>query len=116
MTADTVEQSADVKREARLLSRTLFGGAQYRVEVGAAIARSTDGVISIPPLTTELGLVAQSVSQEIRVLERAGLLRRQEKVGTERTVFFLRQESTYWAFCLEAQAYAGEMVRRGLPL
>jgi predicted transcriptional regulator len=116
MTADTVDQSADVIREARLLSKTLFGGAQYRVEVGAAIHDSPDGVINMPELTRALGLVAQSISQEIHILERAGLLRRLERVGTDRTVYFLREDSAYWTFCAEAFAHAGAMVRRGLPL
>ena len=87
---------------ARERSRALFGGAQYRVEVGAAIARG-DGVVCIKDLADELGDPPGngSVNTELKVLERAGLLVRANPEKGERRVFLLRQESRYWGLCEE---------------
>lgn len=111
----TVRRRSDVKsKRTRALSKLLFGGARYRLEVGAAVAASSDGIVSTPGLAKDLKLVPQSVSQELRLLERAGLVTRAEDMG-DRRVFFARVESTYWAFCQEAEAEAETMLRRGVP-
>lgn len=86
----------------RARSRSLFGGAQYRLEVGAAIADS-DGIVCIKDLAQALGDPpgTASVNAELKVLEAAGLLRRAPRERGERRVYLIRQESAYWAFCRE---------------
>jgi DNA-binding MarR family transcriptional regulator len=86
----------------RAQSRALFGGAQYRIEVGAAIAAG-DGLVCITDLADELGSPpgTGSVNTELKVLERAGLLVRLPKERGERRVYLKRQESAYWQACAE---------------
>jgi hypothetical protein len=86
----------------RALSRTLFGGAQYRIEIGCAIARG-DGFVCIKDLADELGDPpgSGSVNAELKILERAGLLVRGSREKGERRVYLARQESGYWDLCLE---------------
>ncbi len=90
---------------ARALSRALFGGAQYRLEVGAAIAAG-DGLVCAKDLADELGDPPGkgSVHLELKTLERAGLLTRMPKEKAERRVYLARQESAYWAMCEEFTA------------
>jgi hypothetical protein len=87
--------------EVRERSKALFG-AQYRVEVGAAIANG-DGVVCLKDLAAELGDPpgVGSVNAELKVLERAGLLQRGPRDGSSRKVYLLRQASGYWDLCLE---------------
>jgi predicted transcriptional regulator len=110
-----VDQPTDVSIAAtRALSKALFGGAQYRIEIGAAIADLP--IVNTAELAVQLHLVRQSVNQELQVLERAGLLTRTP--GTDdggRKVFFFRQESNYWSFCTEALSNAAEMLERKRP-
>ena len=91
-----------LQRRLRENSRTMFGGAQYRLEVGAAIADS-DGVVSITDLAQVLGDPPGkgSVNTELKVLERAGLLVRAPQQPGDRRVFLIRQKSAYWDFCRE---------------
>lgn len=110
MTVDRVEAGSDVTA-VRHLSRVLFGGAQYRLEVAAAIARS-DGIVNAADLAHELSLAAQSVHKEIQLLERAGLVARTDRAGGRR-VYFTRLESPYWIFCGEAYRDAEAMLERG---
>ncbi len=93
--------------EIRALSRAIFGGAQYRVEVGRAIADG-DGLVCIKDLAEELGdrPGSGSVNAELKVLERAGLLVRAPREKGERRVYLARQTSTYWAFCKELASRA----------
>jgi hypothetical protein len=90
----------------RDLSRTLFGGGQYRLEIGAAIADG-DGVVCIKDLADELADAYAdapgkgSVNTELKVLERAGLLVRGPRERSERRVYLLRQDSAYWEACRE---------------
>jgi hypothetical protein len=58
-------------QELRLLSRALFGGAQYRLEVGLAIAVG-DGLVCIKDLAEQLGDPpgSGSVNTELKILER----------------------------------------------
>jgi hypothetical protein len=95
---------SDSRRRAtiRERSRALFGGAQYRLEVGAAIADG-DGVVCIKDLAQELGDPpgAGSVNTELKVLERAGLLVRTPRDRGERRVYLMRQPSAYWTLCQE---------------
>jgi hypothetical protein len=98
----------DAKRRGlRERSRVLFGGAQYRLEVGAAIADG-DGIVCIKDLAEELGDPpgTGSVNTELKVLERAGLLARVDRERGERRVFLRRQRSGYWKFCQEARDVA----------
>jgi hypothetical protein len=85
----------------RELSRTLFGGAQYRIEVGAAIAES-DGILCMVDLVKLLGDPPgkSSVNAELKVLERANLLARPD-VRRERRVHLIRQNNLYWNMCRE---------------
>ena len=83
-------------------SRALFGGAQYRLEVGAAIADG-DGVVCIKDLAQALDDPpgTGSVNTELKVLERAGLLVRTPRERGERRVYLIRQPSVYWTLCQE---------------
>ena len=83
-------------------SRALFGGAQYRLEVGAAIADG-DGVVCIKDLAQQLGDPpgVGSANTELKVLERAGLLARAPRERGERRVYLIRQPSAYWKLCQE---------------
>jgi hypothetical protein len=86
----------------RSLSRALFGGAQYRLEVGRAIADG-DGLVCIKDLAEQLGDPpgSGSVNAELKILERAGLLVRAPREKGERRVYLARQESAYWSLCQE---------------
>jgi DNA-binding MarR family transcriptional regulator len=92
----------------RNLSRSLFGGAQYRLEVGYAIARG-DGLVCIKDLAQQLGETpgAGSVNTELKILERAGLLVRVPREHGERRVYLSRQDSVYWTLCREMAARCG---------
>jgi hypothetical protein len=85
----------------RELSRTLFSGAQYRIEVGAAIAES-DGIVCMVDLVKLLGDPPgkSSVNTELKMLERAKLLAR-PNLRRDRRVHLLRQDSSYWQMCLD---------------
>jgi DNA-binding Lrp family transcriptional regulator len=91
---------------ARTFSRVLFGGARYRLEVGAAIAR--ESFVSTSGLADRLGLSRQAVNHELHLLERAGLLDRAPAINGERAVYFAAKESPYWAFCSDAMSRAAE--------
>jgi hypothetical protein len=95
---------SDIARltEVRTLSHALFGGAQYRVEIGSAIADS-DGLVCIKDLADKLGDPPGngSVNAELKILERAGLLVRVPREKGERRVYLARQESVYWKLCKE---------------
>jgi hypothetical protein len=86
----------DLTRE---LSRHLFGGAKYRIEVGAAIAES-DGVVCMVDLIRQLGDPPgkSSVNTELKVLEKAGLLGRPDERRSGR-IYLLRQDSPFWEMC-----------------
>jgi len=85
----------------RKLSGTLFGGARYRIEVGATIAES-DGTVCMVDLVKLLGDPPgkSSVNAELKVLERANLLSR-PMTKRDRRVELTRQDSLYWQMCLD---------------
>jgi len=76
----------------RELSQTLLG-AQYRIEVGAAIAES-DGIVCMVDLVKLLGDPPgkSSVNVELKVLERANLLAR-PNIKKDRRIDLVRQDS-----------------------
>jgi hypothetical protein len=90
----------------RRLSHTLFGGAQYRLEVGASI--SSSDLVTITDLARRLGDPPGkgSVSLELKVLESARLLERMPKVGSDRKVYLRAIESPYWDTCRALSAFA----------
>ena len=90
----------------RELSRTLFGGAQYRLEVGAAL--NAGDLITIKDLAEQLGDPPgkASVNTELKLLEKAGLLERLPDVGSDRRVFLRPASSSYWDTCRELVRYA----------
>lgn len=94
------------KEPIRRLSRALFGGAQYRVEVGAAI-REGD-VVTISTLAEQLGDPPgrASVNVELKVLEAVGLLVRLPRVPADRHVYLAAVASAYWDTCREFVAAA----------
>jgi predicted transcriptional regulator len=109
-----IEQSPDAIDAVRILSRLLFGGGQYRLEIGAAIARAGEqAAINTSVLAEELELNRQSVNQELRLLEQLGLLRRLPNFDSGRKVYFIREPAPYWDFCEEIQRDAGQMLARG---
>jgi predicted transcriptional regulator len=96
---------------ARALSKLVFGGARYRIEVGAAIVES-GGTANVAWLAEELRINRQSVHQELSLLERAGLLERLPRVDDERKVYFRTHESPFWDFCVRARGEAAAMLER----
>jgi ABC-type phosphate transport system ATPase subunit len=100
---------SDAKRAIRDLSRTLFGGAQYRLEVACAIATGS-GVVCIKELAEELGDPPGrgSVNTELKKLEKAGLLVRHTRTAGERRVLLERQDCAYWSCCQELAARASQ--------
>ena len=84
----------------RELSHHLLG-AQYRIEVGAAIAES-DGIVCMVDLVKLLGDPPgkSSVNAELKVLERAKLLTR-PNIKKDRRIDLLRQDSPWWGMCLD---------------
>jgi predicted transcriptional regulator len=110
-----LDAPADVSlRSARALSRLLFAGAHYRVEIGAAIADDSAKPVNTAELAEELNLSRQSVNRELQLLESVGLLIRVEQ-DSGRKVYFLMQKSTYWAWCQEARTEAAAMLDRVDP-
>jgi predicted transcriptional regulator len=99
---DTISQAPDdtTVSATRAFSKALFGGGRYRVEIGAAIHEK--GIVNTSELADQLVLPKQTVNQELRLLERIGLLLRDETDDSGRKVFLRRQDSIYWAFCAEA--------------
>ena len=109
---ETVERKPDAAlRAARALSKAVFGGAGYRVEIGAAVGEQEYKAVNAADLAEQLGLARQSVNQELKVLERAGLLTRPDQLEG-RKVFLVREKSSYWEWCIEARANAIEMLER----
>ncbi len=109
----TVEQRSDVQvRAQRALSKVLCGGAQYRLEIGAAIAGAQ--MVNTMELATALDLNRQSVNKELHILRTAGLLREVD-CGTAREVYFEPVASGYWAWCVEASREAQTMLERTMP-
>jgi hypothetical protein len=83
-------------------SRGLFGGARYRLEIGAAIADG-DGVVCNKELAVDLGDPpgTSSVGTELKILERAGLLTRLPGEKGERHVCLMPRPSSYSVCCQE---------------
>jgi hypothetical protein len=109
-----VDQPTDVSiRASRALSHLMSGGANYRLEIGSAIA-SGDGVANTSDLASQLALPRQAVNLELLMLERVGLLRREEQ-GSGRKVYFTRIPSDYWRWCKDGHTNAEEMLRRNPP-
>lgn len=94
----------------RELSRSLFGGAQYRLELGAAISQGD--LVTIKDLAERLGDPpgTSSVNTELKVLEAAGLLQRVARIGSDRRVFLQAKQSSYWSTCRELVEYARSWV------
>lgn len=115
MTLGKLDIPPDVSpTRARLLSRRVMGGAQYRLEIGARIA--VGETINTSDLANDLGIPKQSVNQELRLLERAGLIERMpDSHHGERRVYFTQvdKSSAYWSWCVEALVQADDMLRRG---
>lgn len=98
----------------RAFSKALFGGAQYRLEIGAAI--SGKPMVNTAELADELGISRQSINQELRMLEGVGLLTRAEKGGDGgRKVYLMKMTSAYWDFCIEATEDAVDRLRKVQP-
>jgi len=115
---ESVDQRSDVSfRAMRALSKTVFGGAQYRVEIGARIAERDDfDPFDASELSESTGISKQSISHELRMLEEAGLIKRVPPArDSPRKVFYNRTASSYWAWCQEAAKDAVEMLERKAP-
>jgi predicted transcriptional regulator len=98
-----MEQVARVRE----LSRVLFGGARYRLEIGAALQEGDH--VTITDLAETLGSppTKASVNTEMKLLESAGLLERLPRTGRDRHVYLRAVESSYWQTCRDlAQAAA----------
>jgi hypothetical protein len=95
----------------RELSHTLLG-AQYRIEIGAAIAES-DGIVCMVDLVNQLGDPPgkSSVNAELKVLERAKLLTR-PNINKDRRIDLIRQDSPWWDMCLAMRNATAKRRRR----
>lgn len=111
---ESLDKQSDVSlRAARALSKILFGGAQYRLAIGAEIASLDLDSFNASELAQRTGISKQSVSYELGMLEDAGLIQRLESVDkSARKVFYTRVSSAYWAWCSEGAAQAAEMLSR----
>jgi hypothetical protein len=110
--SETVDTQSDVSlRAARALSHKLFGGARYRIEIGAAIGEQDVGIVNAAELGATLPIVRQSIDQELKKLESVGLLTR-PKQPKGREVFLTREDSAYWTWCIEARDQAVAMMER----
>ncbi len=100
----------------RDLSHKLFGGGQYRLEVGAAIQAGE--LVTIKDLAEELGDPpgSASVNVELKILESIGLLTRLPKVSGDRRVFLLPIESPYWSACRQLAEFARAGAMSGRPV
>ena len=72
-------------------------------------------MVNTAGLAANLDLARQSVNKELQILETIGLLGRREQAEGGRTVFLMREDSAYWAWCKEARANAEEMLGRKEP-
>ena len=110
LTHANVEVPPDSKtKAAREISRLIFGGAHYRVEVGAAIL-DAKGIANTSELAAALRLSRQSVNQELGLLERAGLLTRSD--GEGRKVYLRANPSPYWELCAQLRDEGRQMLLR----
>lgn len=108
--SEKIAAESDVSiRAARFVSRAVFGGATYRIEIGAAIADRD--IVNTAELAEDLGIVRQSVNKELQILESVGLLTRPPR-GEGRKVFLMKEPSAYWEWCKEAMTNAREMLDR----
>ncbi len=91
----------------RRLSHHLFG-AQYRLEVGAAIY--SGDLVTIKDLAKILGDPpgVTSVNTELKILEATKLLQRLPKVGSDRKVYLRAATLPYWETCRALIAWGGE--------
>src|SRR4051812_2260198 len=110
---DHVTQVSRAVRAARAASRALYGGAQYRIEIGAAIAELSEPRVVTTAQTVRAisGISRQSVHHELRALEAAGLLTR-EDLPDRREVYWVPVDSLYWSSCLELRDRAEERLDR----
>lgn len=67
-------------------------------------------VANTAEIAEELGISRQSVNKEIQYLERAGLVVRRGVEG--RKVYWVAEQSSYWALCKELEQNAGAMLAR----
>lgn len=111
LTDDTVSRRPDVSSvTVREISKNLFGGGRYRIEIGAAIS-DANGIANVSDLADQLGVSRQTVSNELAILRHAGLL---SELGPrrERRAYFRAHDSPYWQFCVRCRADAAEMILR----
>ncbi len=105
-----IEARADaIPKAVAVMSRLLFGGGGYRISIGAAIA-DAGGVANGAELAGKLNINRQSVSAELMVLRKAGLLEPLEQ--RDRRVYLTAQESAYWGLCVELRDEAEGRLRR----
>jgi predicted transcriptional regulator len=91
----------------RKLSGLVFGGAEHRVEIAAEIAQR-DLIANTTELADALELHRQTVNNELRKLESAGLLHRTDAQGPK--VFFVGAKSGFWDLCRELRDNATQIL------
>lgn len=79
----------------REVSQALFGSS-HRLEVAVAIARQDPGVFYARQIAVALALPDNVVGNEIRHLEKAGLLDRLPRVRGQNAHYLQRVESPVW--------------------
>jgi len=87
----------------RSRSKLIFGGAQYRAEIGSVI-RSGE-ILCCAEITSRLSDPPgrASINAEVRLLEDAGLLERQPRTG--KTVYLRAVDTPYWDACRSLAAH-----------
>jgi hypothetical protein len=88
----------DARARLRARSRALFGNLD-RLEVAAAIAASSDGVVNATDLQWELKIANNRVRAQLVGLADLGFL---QATSTEaRKRYYVRLKSPFWSVCLD---------------
>lgn len=85
--------------EVRRLSRAAFG-QRYRLELMVAIASSSDGLVSLGELATQLGITPSNLQKPLQSLLDTALISPTHS-GDSRRVYYMRNESLAWAWSRE---------------
>jgi DNA-binding transcriptional ArsR family regulator len=104
----TTESDA-IAKPVRVMSKLLFGGGGYRAPIGALIA-DKGGIANVAEISEALGISRQSVSAELAVLRKAGLLEPFEQ--RDRRKYLAATQSAYWELCRELRDQAADRLQR----
>lgn len=90
--------AASSAQRLRSRSKAAFGN-QDRLEVAAAVARASGGLVNATQLAAEIGMVNTRVRAQLMALVDAGLLK--GSLTSDRVRWYERRESAFWALVAE---------------